>query len=805
MINALDEFRAAIQASGLQPPDIIEPGKLYRFPGIDKNSSNTAGWCQMFTDGLGGSFGDWSSDFTQNWQAKSSRLLTPEERHAFHKQVNEVQQQAQAERLLKQNESAIKAAETWQVAIPVKNHPYLTRKNVQSCGLRLHRETLVIPLRDGDKIYSLQFIEPNGDKRFLTGGRVSGCYYSIGSTQDAKALCIVEGFATGATIHQATALPVAVAFNAGNLIAVAKTLRQRFADLPIVICADDDASTLNNPGITKAKEAAKAINGLLAVPDFGKARPEKVSDFNDLAQLRGLDAVSHCINNAITIQNGFSSASACEKEWPEPQPLIEQISAQPYPLDALPPTVQAAVQEVQSFTKAPIPLVASSALAALSLTIQSYADVKRAEKLTGPVSLFLLTIADSGERKSSCDGFFTRAIQAYEQAQAEAAQPALKDHHANFEAWEAKRAGIKEKIRQLSKSAKPTVEVEKDLRDLEHQKPLPPRVPRLLYTDATPEALSYGLAKNWPSGGICSAEAGIVFGSHGMGKDSAMRNMALLNILWDGSAQKIDRRSSDSFTVRNARLTMALQVQEATLRNFFGRSGELARGTGFLARFLVAWPESTQGSRPFTEAPINWPALEIFEQRITEILKQDVPIKADGGLVPGLFSLSEEAKKLWVIFHDKIESQLSSGGELYDVRDVASKTADNAVRLAALFQVFEYGGGDICAEAFISASRIAAWHLNEAQRFCGEFALPPAMANASRLQNWLINYCRQHGTNIINRRFVQRCVSPIHLRDNTALMAALQELSEAGHIREVKNKKQKDIHVNPALLMAGDA
>ncbi|WP_345889574.1 DUF3987 domain-containing protein, partial [Nitrosomonas sp. GH22] len=89
-----------------------------------------------------------------------------------------------------------------------------------------------------------------------------------------------------------------------------------------------------------------------------------------------------------------------------------------------------------------------------------------------------------------------------------------------------------------------------------------------MYADATPEALAYGLAKRWPSSGVVSAEAGIVFGSHGMGKDSVMRNLAMLNQLWDGASLAIDRRTSESFTVHGARLTVALQVQEPTLREF---------------------------------------------------------------------------------------------------------------------------------------------------------------------------------------------------------------------------------------------
>ena len=804
MNDAISQFRDAMRAAGLEPPEAIEPGKLHRFPGICKRNGNTAGWCKLFDDGLGGCFGDWSAGFSEHWQAKRDLPLTATEREAFKRHVAEAQAQAEAERKARQAEAAAKAAAIWNAAAPAPaDHPYFVRKGIETHGTHLHNGALLIPMGTGGELHSLQFIGPDGEKRFLTGGRVAGCYFNIGSTQGAAALCIAEGFATGATIHQATGHPVAVAFNAGNLKAVAEAMRARFPTLPLIVGADDDAATYGNPGLAKASEAARAVGGLLAVPDFGPNRPSDATDFNDMAAARGMEAVRDAIKNATAPYNGGPGNAPAVEPWPEPQPLVAKVDAEPYPVDALPNTIRAAVEEVQGFTKAPVPLVASSALAALSLAIQAHADAKRAERLTGPVSLFLLTIADSGERKSTCDGFFTKAVREYEEAQAELAKPALKDHKAAIEAWEAKRAGIKEKIRQLAKENKPTADKEAALRDLENSKPEPPRVPRLLYADATPEALAYGLARNWPSGGVVSAEAGIVFGAHGMGKDSVMRNLALLNVLWDGGNLTIDRRTAESFTVRGARLTVALQVQEATLRSFFDRSGGLARGTGFLARFLVAWPESTQGFRPFTEAPANWPALATFNHRIAAILDQPAPVGEDSALSPPLLPLTADAKTAWVTFHDAIESELGLGGELYDVRDVASKTADNAARLAALFQVFEGAGGAIGADAFESASRIAAWHLNEARRFFGELALPAELADAARLNGWLLDYCRRHKTNIVPRREVQRNVTPVHLRQKAVLEDALRELIAAGHVLLVQDGKRKEIHVNPALLEGG--
>jgi putative DNA primase/helicase len=427
--------------------------------------------------------------------------------------------------------------------------------------------------------------------------------------------------------------------------------------------------------------------------------------------------------------------------------VAAKVKPEPYPLDALPDTIRAAVIEVQAFTKAPVPMVAGAALAALSLAIQTYVDIKRADKLHGPVGLFLLTIADSGERKSTCDSFFTSAIRDYQATQAEAAKPEQEKHRAKLSAWEAKRAGMLEAIKQASKGSKATASIESELHKHEQDKPEPPRVPKLIRGDDTPENLAYVLAREWPSAGAISAEGGIIFGSHGMGAESAMRNLALLNILWDGGTLDIGRRSKESFTVKGARLTVALQVQEPTLREFFAKSGALARGTGFLARFLVAWPESTQGFRPFTEAPANWPHLAEFNRRIAAILNQPAPIDDSGALTPAMMTLAPEAKRAWVAFHDAIEGELASGGELYDVRDVASKSADNAARLSTLFQVFEHEtGGAVGLDCFEGASRIAAWHLHESRRFFGELALPAELADAARLDTWLIEDCRRKRT-----------------------------------------------------------
>ncbi|MDQ9168993.1 DUF3987 domain-containing protein [Oxalobacteraceae bacterium R-40] len=726
-------------------------------------------------------------------------------------------------------DTAKKAAAIWDAGADPAENPYLLRKKVsavtslrevdastvtailgylpKSGGVPLTGRLLIVPINQENVLSTLELIDGDKRKAALAGRRTkAGGYWAaqpLPNKDGPEPLQIFEGVATTLSAKEANGTLSVASLSSGNLLAVAKIMRARYPTRPLVIGADLVKAS-GEPDL-HAIEAARAVGGRVAIPEFGAGREPDMTDFNDMAQFSGIQAVAHALAKASTParsghQNAIAPAIEKNRCWPQPQPLTVKVASEPYPIDALPNAVRAAVEEVAGFVKAPLPLVASSALAALSLAIQSHTDVKRLEKLHGPVGLFLLVIADSGERKSTCDGFFTKTISDYEERQAEAAKPLLKDHKAAIEAWDAKRGGVKEQIRALAKKGNPTAHMEAALRDLEHDKPDPPQIPRFLYADATPEALAYGLAKQWPSGGVVSAEAGIVFGSHGMGKDSVMRNLGLLNQLWDGKSLTVDRRSTESFTVRGTRLTVALQVQEPTLREFFARSGALARGTGFLARFLVAWPDSTQGTRHIDPAapdgPATWPHLAAFHHRIAAILEQPVPIDDDGVLTPAILPLTEEAKAAWVEYHNEIESELSSGGDLYDVRDVASKSADNAARLAALFQFFEGTGGAIGLQAFEGASLIAAWHLHEARRFFGELALPAELADAARLDSWLITHCKREHTHSVSKNHVRQH-GPI--RDITRLDAAIRELTTLDRLRLVKEAKRLTIQINPAL------
>jgi putative DNA primase/helicase len=268
MNNPIDQFRLAIAAAGLTPPtEIIDDGKIHRFSTGGKSIKKN-GWYTLHTDGIpAGVFGDWREGFTQIWCNKVDKSMTEAERLAHRERVKVMQHQREDEMAKRQKLAAAEALRRWSEAPPCSRHDYLTRKGVQPHGTRVEGDKLLIPMRDSlGRLHSLQTIARDGTKMFMSGGRIKGCYFGIGQPKGALIVC--EGFATGASIHECTGHAVAVAFNAGNLKAVAVGLRTKYPALKIIIAADDDHQTPGNPGMTKAMTAMQATGGTLAAPIF---------------------------------------------------------------------------------------------------------------------------------------------------------------------------------------------------------------------------------------------------------------------------------------------------------------------------------------------------------------------------------------------------------------------------------------------------------------------------------------------------------------------------------------------------------
>lgn len=276
MAQTIHDAMASAGLNPHKPIELIADGRILRFRLAGDKSGSRNGWAVLH-DGPSpfGAFGSWKTSETHAWRVATSKPLTAADRADIQRRTQAMRQAHAMEREAVQAEARDKAQRLWGRAKPATNaHPYLERKRVNAYGLRALRDMLLVPARDLDgTLHTLQFISADGTKRFLTGGRIAGCYYAIGRPNDS--LLIAEGVATAATLYQATGRAVAACFSCGNMEAVARALRQKFPSLRLIVCADNDINTRGNPGLTHARAAAKAVGGYLAVPAFKEATPWK--------------------------------------------------------------------------------------------------------------------------------------------------------------------------------------------------------------------------------------------------------------------------------------------------------------------------------------------------------------------------------------------------------------------------------------------------------------------------------------------------------------------------------------------------
>lgn len=272
-MSALDSnaFLLAMANAGLamHKPALLGDGALHRYRVEADKAGTTNGWYVLHLDDKPfGAFGSWKTGQSESWTATAYQAMSEAERKALAARMAAAKLARDAEQAAVHAAAGKRALVLWSRAKPaVGDHPYLVKKQVHAFGLRDLRGQLVIPLRNADgDLCSLQFIGADGKKTFLTGGRKRGCYHAIG--RPSAALCICEGYATGATIYQATGHATAIAFDAGNIEPVARAIRGKFPRMRLVICADNDTETPGNPGLTAASKAARAVGAALAVPHF---------------------------------------------------------------------------------------------------------------------------------------------------------------------------------------------------------------------------------------------------------------------------------------------------------------------------------------------------------------------------------------------------------------------------------------------------------------------------------------------------------------------------------------------------------
>lgn len=663
MSYPIEQYRAEILAAGLTPPDdIVADGKLHRFSTNGKPKDDS-GWYMLHLDGVpAGAFGCWRSGLKSTWCAKADTDMTAAEREAHRQRIKTMQAQRETEQALVHQRASEVAVVNWKAASPATGHEYLTRKGIKAYGIRCDGHHLLIPMHDkSGTLHSLQTIAPDGRKRFHPGGRVKGCYHAIGKPGGTLIVC--EGYATGASIHEATGHAVAVAFTAGNLRTVAEDLRAKYPDRRMILAADDDVATLGNPGLTKATEAARAVNGYLTKPEFGPDRPDGVSDFNDLHQTAGVDAVRVCIESAVPVAPDpmpeAKSNLQIAAPWLDPEPLPDALpSVPPFDLELLPEAFRGWVSDIAHRMQCPPDFTAVGALVALSSLIGARAVVapKARDDWQVVPNLWGVIVGRPGVMKSPALSEVMKPLRRLELAERDRWQTA-------HDAWE-----IDCKVAELATEANKSEAKKFASKDAARARALltpvgtltEPTARRYVVNDSTVEKLADLLTVNeWGLLVYRDEIHGLLCSMDRPGQEGA-RGFYLTG--YDGNqGHAVDRIGRGESYVPRVCLAMLGGIQPGKLQSYVREAVAGGAGDdGLLQRFgLTVWPDV---SREFVYVD-NWPdtparhaAWSVFERL------NDLQPASDGE--SQVWKFSPEAQALFVEWLEPFETEIR-GDELH--------------------------------------------------------------------------------------------------------------------------------------------
>jgi putative DNA primase/helicase len=327
-----DEVLSQFEAAGLLP-GALEAGRLVRCPVEGARAGKRDGWYILheLRTGAGayllvGAYGNHRAGVDANGKPISRRVevkgrpLTPDERAAYRAMLTEARRVAEARRKRQAERAARRAAAAWDKCSPSGRSDYLDQKDSKNYGGRFSPQgNLVLPIHDvHGRLHGLQVIYSrprNGRKKdyWPAGLAKRGHFFQIGTPTWVVLVC--EGYATAASVHEATGLPTVVAFDAGNLVPVCQALKKRYRAASILVCADDDFQTEGNPGVAAASAAALATGGSWLIPAFTDRGERKLTDFNDLHQAEGLHLVRSQIEAKLT-ELGWRAAKKAGEQTP---------------------------------------------------------------------------------------------------------------------------------------------------------------------------------------------------------------------------------------------------------------------------------------------------------------------------------------------------------------------------------------------------------------------------------------------------------------------------------------------------------
>lgn len=380
-----------------------------------------------------------------------------------------------------------------------------------------------------------------------------------------------------------------------------------------------------------------------------------------------------------------------------------------FPLKAFPPKLRATIIDIEEWTQAPIPLIASSVISAMSLSCKNLIDVNINGLFKSPVSLFLFVIANSGERKTTVDRIVMKPFYQYDENSLRQFDASKNNYEVELQMWKEKEKAI---LGQIRKKAHKGLIIETEsqmLRALQIEKPLLPKCPRYIYNNVTPEELQFAMYNYSSNIGLIADEGANILDRQ------VMKDLSFINSMWDGVSFRVDRKTTQSFTIENGRVTLSVMVQKKPFDLYLKRQGEKARGSGFFARCLPVFIDenlTTQGWRFIEEQAIELKNLSDFHQRIKELLTENNANK--GVEYRECLSLDIAAQDEWKEIYNNIEYNIHPDKKYANMNDFASKLPNNVARLAALLSYFTEGNCAIKKEYVESAWSLCKWYMNQA-------------------------------------------------------------------------------------------
>lgn len=479
-------------------------------------------------------------------------------------------------------------------------------------------------------------------------------------------------------------------------------------------------------------------------------------------------------------------AAAEHAEIPEKRPLFRELPPSPrFPIEALGGLREPALA-IQAKTQAPIAICAQSVLAAVTLAGQAHIDVELPGGGIKPVVNMFVSIAESGERKTSVDKIALAPVREIEAQWNRDHKNQKADYENRHAAWKQARASVKRGG---------MADVVAAFGQLGFEPEEPPH-PMLICADVTPEALVMHLEKGRPMAGLFTAEGGILVGGAAFSDESRMRTAALLNQLWDGEPIRRLRIGTGTSFLPGKRCCAHIMMQQVVADRLLGDS--MLDGMGMLARMLIVAPESTAGSRLFkADTQQNAVILNIYSDRIMALLRMEPATNDPSGreLAPRVLALAVDAAAEWIIFHDQCEKAIRPNGELITIKAFAAKLAEHAGRIAAVLAV--YADPKIAAVplwAMQSGIQLAEHYAMEMLRLHGGAAIPLSLRLAQKLLEWW----QTRDNPVLHLAKIYQ-YGPPELRTAKAAKEAIKALVDHGWVErlepgiEVDGKPRRDV------------